>query len=141
LQALDEKFLIPHDDDMPNTLPPCQVKRSPANRSIKFNYAVSPDTFDVEADERKVAQVFVYHNTGTRQYRASLNLVTVEKQGSFNVESYMLFNGVTLRTESVARYSAKGLETFAQSIIDALPGMIADSEKVAAVFAGEGAER
>lgn len=106
------------------------------NRTITMNFPTGKT--DDEGKEI-VAQVFCSHDSNRKVFRASLKPVTVSTDNGFRVESFMVFSGLTLGTQPVARYSANKFELFAQAVRDdVLPRVVAENPKAAAIMAGEG---
>lgn len=114
-------------------LPTPTIRRG--DRTARINY---PTGVTTPEGEEVVAQVFCSHDTSRKVFSASLKSVKVGNSGGFRVESFWVFSGVAVARVPVARYSAKAFEAFIADVQAALPALVENDEKAAAIFRGEG---
>lgn len=105
-------------------------------RTITVDYPVGEPYVDTHGDNaRKVVSLSVGHDSGRKQFYAVAYEVVVSTTPTASVRAYEPFNGVHVRRDRVARYSAKALAEFAEQAQDALADVVAINPTVEAWFA------
>jgi hypothetical protein len=104
-------------------------------RTRKVHYPVGPVTKTDKGTEQRVVQVWVGHTTDRKEFYARANRVVVANEAPFwAVERSMLFNGVTLMRQPVARYSVKALEAFTAKVVELFEAQVAVTPVLRAMF-------
>lgn len=123
------------------TLPPPVFEPArPKSRSRTVNYFIegteTPSTEFADGTSRKAVQITVGHSKDRKQFYASAGQVTITHDPRYfgTVTSFWLFNGVTLATLPVARFSAKALDEFTAKVVKFFDAQVAVTPKLQEMF-------
>ena len=102
-------------------------------RSRKATFLITPAT---EQSTGYAVELSVSHNKSRKEFSAYLQPVTLGKieSGPFTSTSCMLFSGVSVMREQVARFSAKGIEAFLADALKAVEVLAVSNPDVANLF-------
>ena len=106
------------------------------SRSRKVNFPL--EGTEVKTDRgvaNKFVQISFFHSKDRKVFTATANQVTITVEPGFGVATaFWPFNGVSLQSRPVARFSEKALEAFVAEVMAVFPALVDASEKLQRMF-------
>ena len=112
--------------------------RSDRERRINYTWDIGTITDKLDGDGTIQACLSIGHNRDRKYFYATLSQQTAFNRNGFTVTSFMLFDGLGISREPVARYSAKRLDEFAAKALAKVRELYGEDERVDRYFVPKG---